>query len=238
MNKNQKFVVRKVEMGKVVLPHKTKEAPITNADLFRSSEYGLYRLREKKNDYVNSNIRYNDKHPETLTIEQIAYLTEIFESVEKFIYSNPLLNPARHRITKTFRDQMAALKNLFDSYSALLDTVDLPNDLKCACKDLISFIHKFTESFNFYDSLIMDIRKIPNRPADCNLRTLVDEIILEFQKKNGVTKYPTFPYVKCALGLHRTDGGLIQLSPRQYGNFKLWRDRGTYWWYVQPQSQH
>lgn len=234
MEKINKYIVIRAKDGKVVPQPPLESAQVSNADLFRSAEFGLYRLREIKNSYVRSNISYDEKYPETLPKSQIIYLTTLFASVDNFLYKCPLLQPTRHRITKAVRKDIQVLKDNFLDYKAKLDGIGLPKSLKHASIKLIDFVIELTDSFYFIDSLILDIRKLPNRPIDCNLRLLVDDIIIEYQGSKKTVKYPTFPYVKRALSMKRIDNRIPQLSARQYGNFKQWRDRGTYWWYIQP----
>jgi hypothetical protein len=72
------------------------------------------------------------------------------------------------------------------------------------------------------------------------IRFLVHQIIEDYQKENGTTIPPNYPYVMDKLNsednIDSSEEPLpkIQLSARQYGNFKVWRERGTYWWYIQP----
>lgn len=234
MEKTSKYIVIRAKDGKVVPQPPLKSTQISNADLFRSAEFGLYRLREIKNSYVRSNISYDEKYPETLTKSQIIFLTTLFVSVDNFLHKSPLLQPNQHRITKAIRKDIKELKDKFIDYKAKLDGIGLPKSLNHASIKLIQFVIELTDSFYFIDSLMLDVRKLPNRPIDCTLRLLVDDIIIEYQGSKKTEKYPTFPYVKRALVMKRIDNRIPQLSARQYGNFKQWRDRGTYWWYIQP----
>ena len=79
------------------------------------------------------------------------------------------------------------------------------------------------------------LQALPNNLwADFALRVMVDDIIHNHQLQRNTNKYPSYPYVIKALNNHRTGLRKIQLSARQYFNFKLWRARGSYWWYIQP----
>ncbi len=238
MKEDLKYNVIKVKDGKVVAQLPAKGNSLTNADLFRSAEYGLYRLREIKNIYVLSNISYNNKFPESLTKKQIAYLTDLFNSTDNYLYNNPLLNPVRHRITKAMRKEIRELKKIFVQYYSQLNSMQLPQDLNQASQNLINFILELVESFCFFDSMILDIRKLPNRPLDSKIRILVDNIIVEYQTNNKTSKYPTFTHVKKSLDLICNKNCVPELCERQYRNFRIWRDRGTYWWYIQPRSRH
>ena len=224
----------KVGMGKRLPPPPPKTISITNADFFRAADYGLYALVQKRDKFVHSNIRYNDKCPETLNRKQIDYLTNLFQEVHEYTHKNPLLDASAHRITKALRDKTTNLGNSCKSYHLELYKLDLPSTLEEACKELISFTLELVETFHFIDGLITDIRKIPNRPVDGQLRVLVHEIILAFQKEKGVDKLPTYPYVLNALKEKHKSQPKFKLSARQYFNYKVWLKRGTYYWYIQP----
>jgi hypothetical protein len=103
----------KVVMGVKLPPPPTKLTTHTNADLFRVADYGLYALQQKKDEYVYSNIEYNEKYPETLNRQQIDYLTVLFQSVHNYLITNPLLDASIHRITKALRQKTT---NLGKSY--------------------------------------------------------------------------------------------------------------------------
>jgi len=231
MSESPKYKITKVVDGKRVDPPQPKEVHLTNADFFRVAKFGLYELIQKKNDYVNANIQYNDKYPETLTKNQIDFLTDLFQGVDSYLNKHPLLNMSKHRFTKTLRLNVKKLVETYQIYEGSLKTIMLPPDLAKPSKDLINFVLEFSETFHFIDNLITD--KIRNRPADFKQRIAVDEIIKEFQARNKTTKYPNYPYVMNSLN-SITGSPKLKLSARQYGNFKIWRDRGTYWWFIQP----
>jgi len=64
------------------------------------------------------------------------------------------------------------------------------------------------------------------------LRVLVHEIIFNYQEEKQTDKFPTYPYV--VKKLKEKNQGELKLSVRQYGNYKVWLKRGTYYWYIQP----
>lgn len=228
----------KVAMGAKLPPSPPKLITHTNADLFRVADYGLYALKQKKDEYVYSNIEYNEKYPETLSRQQISYLTVLFQSVHDYMDTNPLLDASAHRITKALRKRTVNLGRIYKSHYEELNNLDLPPLLYRACKKLLIFVLKLVKRFHFCDELIMDIKKIPNRPADMILRVLVREIILSYQEARQTIKLPTYPYVMKRLKEIDQDSTKIKLSPRQYGNYKIWMERGTYYWYIQPKSRH
>ncbi len=221
----------KVVMGAKLPPPPPEIVTFTNADLFRLADYGLYALREKKNEYVYSNIEYNDQFPETLNRAQINYLTALFEGVDNYIKTNPLLDRSTHRITKALRQKTIKLGQSYKSHYESLNNLDLPESLKKSCAKLIMFVLELVETFDFFDGMITDIRKIPNRPTDVKLRVLIHEIILDYQKKNKTNKFPTHPFILKNLSKHQPP---LKLSERQYFNYKKWLRRGTYYWYIQP----
>jgi hypothetical protein len=222
----------KVAMGAKLPPSLPKLTTHTNADLFRVADYGLYALKQKKDEYVYSNIEYNEKYPETLSRQQISYLTVLFQSVNDYMDTNPLLDASAHRITKALRQKTTDLGKSYKFHYKELEKLGLPSSLNEACKKLIVFVLELVESFHFIDELITDIRKIPNRPADGNLRVLVHEIIFNYQKEKQTDKFPTYPYVVKKLKEKIQDK--FKLSVRQYGNYKVWLKRGTLYWYIQP----
>ena len=234
MNENHKYTITKVVNGKKITPPLPKPIPLTNANLFRLADHGLYALRQKKKKYVNSNIRYNNQYPETLTRIQINYLTKLYQEVNEYLEDNLLLNATSHRITKSYREKTIKLNKAYKSYQKELDNLDLPSSLKKACKKLIEFVLELVVTFDFFDNLIIDIRKISNRPADGKLREQVHKIILDYQLKRNTTKFPTHTYVRDTLSSLQNNESKIQLSPRQYFNYKIWLERGTYYWYIQP----
>jgi len=222
----------KVVMGVKLPPPPPTLTTHTNADLFRVADHGLYALQQKKDEYVYSNIEYNEKYPETLNRQQIDYLTVLFQSVHDYLITNPLLDASIHRITKALRQKTTDLGKSNKFHYKELETLGLPSDLNEACKKLIVFILELVESFHFIDELITNIRKIPNRPADGNLRVLVHEIIFNYQEEKQTDKFPTYPYV--VKKLKEKNQGELKLSVRQYGNYKVWLKRGTFYWYIQP----
>jgi hypothetical protein len=222
----------KVSMGVKLPPSPPKLTTYTNADLFRVADFGLYALKQKKDEYVYSNIEYNNEYPETLNGQQIKYLTALYQSVHAYVDTNPLLDPLAHRITKTLRQKTVSLGAICKAHKKELDNLAMPASLDEACKKLIAFISEVVESFHFIDEFITDIRKIPNRPADGNLRVSVHEIILNYQEERKTNRFPTYPYV--IKKLKEKPQGKYKLSVRQYGNYKLWLKRGTYYWYIQP----
>jgi hypothetical protein len=232
MVKLNELPVTKVLMGVKLPPSPLKLTTHTNADLFRVADYGLYELLQKRDKFVHSSISYNDKYPETLNRKQIDYLTNLFEEVHEYIDDNPLLDTSVHRITKSLRQKTTNLGKSYTSHHLKLNNLDLPVALKETCKELIEFVLELVETFNFIDGLISDIRKIPNRPADGELRVLVHEIILNYQEEKQTDKFPTYPYVVKKLKEKIQDK--FKLSVRQYGNYKLWLKRGTFYWYIQP----
>jgi hypothetical protein len=234
MNQKNKYKSTKVASGKRVQPPAPKPISLTNADFLRTAQYGLYGLSNEKNFYVNSIILYNNQHPYTLNSKQIKYLTGLFRGVDKYLSQNTLIDPSNHRITKIIRRKTINLARWSKAYQSQLALQALPNNLWAACTRLLDFISEYVESFYFIDNLIEDIKKISNRPADFALRVMVDDIIHNYQLQRNTNKYPTYPYVIKALNNHRTGLSKIQLSARQYFNFKLWRARGSYWWYIQP----
>ncbi len=234
MKQNNKYKSTRVISGKRVQPPTPKPTLLTNADFLRGGLYGLYALRQEQNNYINSNIQYNNQCPNTLTSNQIKYLTDLFKGIDCYLNQNSLLNPSNHKFTKKIREATIDFDNLFKVYKSQLPTQKLPRNLKKACAVLFDFVKEYVNSFFFTDGLIADIRKIPNRPADFTLRQLVDNIIRDYQIKQNTSELPKYPYVIKALNKNRAQLTKIQLSARQYGNFKIWRDRGTYWWYIQP----
>jgi len=234
VKQNNKYKSTRVISGKRVQPPTLKPTLLTNADFLRGGLYGLYALRQEQNNYINSNIQYNNQCPNTLTSNQIKYLTDLFKGIVCYLNHNSLLNPSNHKFTKKIREATTDFDNLFKAYKSQLPTQKLPHNLKKACAALFDFVKEYVNSFFFTDGLIADIRKIPNRPADFTLRQLVDNIIRDYQIKQNTSELPKYPYVIKALNKNRAQLTKIQLSARQYGNFKIWRDRGTYWWYIQP----
>lgn len=224
----------KVVMGVKLPPPPPELITFTNADLFRVADYGLYALNLKKDDYVYSNIEYNDQYPETLNRKQIGYLTTLFQGVHDYLDKNPLLDTSAHRITKSLRQKTVRLGHNYRSYYEELNTLDLPESLKNACIKLILFILELVETFHFIDGMITDIRKIPNRPADGNLRVSVHEIIFNFQNEKNTEEFPKFPYLLNALKEKHGNQPKFALSARQYGHYKTWLNRGTFYWYIQP----
>jgi hypothetical protein len=224
----------KVGMGKRPPPKPEQLTTFTNADLFRLADYGLYALKQKKDEYAYLNIRYNDKYPETLNRKQINYLTDLFQEVHEYVDQNPLLDASAHRITKSLRQKTANLGKRYKSHHLELNNLDLPSALKDASKKLIEFVLELVETFHFTDKLIEDIRKIPNRPADGAIRMSVHEIIFNYQNEKGTEEFPKFPYVLNALKEKHKDQPKFTLSARQYGNYRKWLKRGTYYWYIQP----
>ena len=226
----------KVAMGVKLPPPPPALITFTNADLFRVANHGLYAFKEQKDEYVYSNIEYNDHHPETLSCEQIKYLTDLFQGVHDYLDANPLLDPSTHRITKALRQQTVKLGQSYKSHHKELSNLDLPEILEKSCLKLILFVSELIESFRFFDGMITDIRKIPNRPVDGNLRVSVLEIILDYQKEKQTDKFPKYPHlVKLLTEKHK---GKLKISDKQYRNYKKWLKRGTYYWYIQPESRH
>lgn len=234
MNTNIKYKITKVVNGKRISSPPTKPVSLTNADFFRASDYGIYALQQKKNEFVISNIEYNNQHPQTLSKKQITYLTNLYEAANTYLNNNPLLIQTAHRITKDIRQKTKQLGVTCQIYKVDLPSLNLPSDLKDACTKLIEFMLELVETFTFIDNLIPDIQKIPNRPSDLALRKLVLEIILNYQKVKNTDKFPTHPYVLKQLNSTRNNQPKIQLSARQYGNYKVWIKRDTYHWYIQP----
>ena len=224
----------KVVMGVKLPPPPPELITYTNADLFRVADYGLYALRQKKVEYVYSNIEYNDQFPETLKRQQIEYLTSLFQGVHDYIDTNPLLDTSAHRITKSLRQKTTELGNSYKSYQEDLGNIKLPSNLEEACNTLIAFVQELVKSFQFIDGMITDIRRIPNRPADGNLRVSVHEIIFDYQNAKGTEEFPKFPYVLNALKEKHKNQPKFKLSAGQYGHYKKWLKRGTYYWYIQP----
>jgi hypothetical protein len=224
----------KVEMGVKLPPPPPELITFTNADLFRVANHGLYALNLKKDDYVYSNIEYNDQYPETLNSKQISYLTTLFQGVHDYLDRNPLLDRTAHRITKSLRQKTVRMGQNYKSYYDELNTLDLPESLKKTCTKLIFFVLELVETFHFIDGMITDIRKIPNRPADGNLRVSVHEIIFNFQSEKNTGEFPKFPYLLSALKEKHGNDPKFTLSARQYGHYKTWLKRGTFYWYIQP----
>jgi hypothetical protein len=232
MSESPKYKVIKVVDGKKVEPLPPKEVHLTNADFFRVAEHGLYALKERKDEYVYSNIEYNDQFPETLKPQQIKYLTSLFQGVYDYLDTNPLLDPSKHRITKALRQKTVKLGQSYKSHHEELSNLDLPETLEKPCIKLILFVLDLVESFHFFDGMITDIRKIPNRPVDGNLRVSVLEIILEYKDEKQTDKFPKYPHlVKLLTEKHK---GKFKLSDKQYRNYRKWLKRGTYYWYIQP----
>lgn len=220
----------KVVMGVKLPPPPPELITYTNADLFRVAIYGLYAFRTEKDEYVYSNIEYNDQFPETLNRQQIKFLTSLYQEAHDYLDTNPLTDPSKHRITKELRQKTIRLGQIYKSHYEELNNLDLPESLNKACTKLILFAIELVESFHIIDGMITDIRKIPNRPADFSLRVLVYEIILHYQEEKQSIKIPNHPYVLKAL----KERSRSKLSARQYGNYKNWLKRGTYFWYIQP----
>jgi hypothetical protein len=233
MSESPKYKITKVVDGKRVEPLPPKEVHLTNADFFRVAEYGLYALKQKKNDYIYASIQYNDKYPETLSKNQIDFLTDLFRGVDEHLNKHPLLEKSKHRFTKTLRLNVSKLAETYQAYQDKLKSIKLPPDLAKSSKELINFVLEFSETFHFIDNLILDINKIPNRHVDFKVRIAVNEIINEHQSKNQTTKYPKYPYVIKSLNTIKSSPRL-KLSARQYRKLQNWRDIGTYWWYIQP----
>jgi hypothetical protein len=234
MVKLHELPLTKVVMGIKLPPSPPKLISHTNADLFRVADYGLYALKQKKNEYIYSNIEYNEKYPETLNRQQINYLTALFQGVHDYVDTNPLMDASAHRFTKALRKETIDLGKRYNSFNKKLEKLGLPSSLYETCKKLIIFVLELVESFHFIDGLITDIRKIPNRPADGELRILVHEIILNYQKEKATDQPPRYPYVIKRLKGHPKGKSNLKLSVRQYGNYKVWLKRGTYYWYIQP----
>ena len=224
----------KVVMGVKLPPPPPELITFTNADLFRVADHGLYALKLKKDDYVYSNVEYNDQRPETLNRQQIDYLTTLFQDVHDYLDRNPLLDTSAHRITKSLRQKTVRLGQSYKSYYEELNNLELPESLKKTCTKLIFFVLELVETFHFIDGMITDIRKIPNRPADIKLRVSIHEIILNYQNEKGAEEFPKFPYVLNALKEKHKNQPKFTLSARQYGHYKNWLKRGTYYWYIQP----
>jgi hypothetical protein len=106
----------KVGMGKRLPPPPPKTILFTNADFFRVADYGIYALVQKRDKFLYSSIRYNDKYPETLSRKQIDYLTDLFQEVHEYIHKNPLLDASAHRITKALRQKTVRLGQSYKSY--------------------------------------------------------------------------------------------------------------------------
>lgn len=210
---------------------------LTNADLIRIMPFGLFDLSARKNTFANKNSAYNDRHPETLSRKQIYFLTNLFEIVDKFLDKIPLKDSSKHRITKAIRNDVANLQKNCEGFNKELSQVFLPEFLKVECKEFIDFILEFVNAFHFHDELI---QKIPNRPADIKIRILVDQVIKDFQIERNTKEFPNHSYVLRKLnserGIDKNGNPLprIKLSRRQYNNFRSWRVRGTYWWFIQP----
>lgn len=234
MVKLHELPTTRVSMGVKLPPPPPKLITFTNADLFRLDGFGLYAFKGKKNDYVYSNIEYNDQFPETLSRKQINFLTALFETVKEYIDTNPLMNESVHRITKSLRQKTTILGQQCRNYYKELGNLELPPSLNEACITLLDFTLELVESFYFNDALITDIKKIPNRPADGHIRELVHEIILNYQKTKQTNKFPLYPYIVESLKALESDEKELKLSARQYGNYKKWLKRGTYYWYIQP----
>lgn len=233
MSESPKYKITKVVDGKRVDPPQPKEVYFTNADFFRVAKYGLYELIQKKNDYVNANIQYNDKYPETLSINQIDFLTDLFQGVDEHLNNHSLLGTSKHRFTKILRLNIEKLVKTYQAYQDNLKSIKLPPDLAKASQELINFVLEFSETFHFIDNLILDINKIPNRHVNFKIRIAVDEIIIEYQAKNKTTEYPKYSYVIKSINSIKSSPRL-NLSERQYRKLRSWRDIGTYWWYIQP----
>ncbi len=234
MSENHKYTVTRVMNGKKIPPPLPKPIPLTNGNLFRLADHGLYALRQKKDEYVYSNILYNDQSPETLTRIQIDYLTKLYQGVNKYLEDNPLSNPTNHRITKSYREKTIKFGTDYKSYANEMSNLDLPSYLTKACEKLIDFVLELVMTFNFIDNLITDKTNLPNRPADIRFRKQIHKIILDYQHEKQTTKFPTYPYVIKAVNNIQNNESKIQLSPRQYFNFKIWLMRGTYYWFIQP----
>ena len=233
MSESPKYKVTKVVDGKRVEPLPPKEVNITNADFFRVAQYGLYALKQKKNDYVYASIQYNAKYPETLAKNQIDFLTDLFRGVDEHLNKHPLLEKSKHRFTKTLRLNVSKLAKTYQAYQDKLKSIKLPPDLANPSKELINFVLEFSKTFHFIDNLISDINKIPNRHVDFKVRIAVDEIINEYQERNKTTEYPKYPYVLNSLN-SITNSPKLKLSARQYGKLKDLRDAGRYWWRILP----
>ena len=130
----------KVAMGIKLPPSPPKFTTHTNADLFRVADYGLYALKQKKNEYVYSNIEYNEKYPETLNRQQMDYLTALFDSVHDYLNTNPLLDASIHRITKALRQKTAELGQSYKFHYKELNNLGLPSSLNETCEKLIFFV--------------------------------------------------------------------------------------------------
>ena len=224
----------KVAMGVKLPPPPPELFTFTNADLFRVADYGLFALKLTKDGYVYSNIEYNDQYPETLNSQQISYLTALFQDVNVYINKSLLLDASAHRITKSLRQKTIKLGQVYKSYYEELDNLALPVSLNKSCIKLILFVIELVKTFQFIDGMITDIRKIPNRPADGKLRVSVLEIIFKYQNEKGVKEFPKFPYVLNTLKEKHKNQPKFKLSARQYGHYKKWLKRGTYYWYIQP----
>jgi len=235
-----KYQVQRVATGKRVSLPPPKNVELSNADFIRIWPYGLFELNKRKNDFVMQSRFYNNNYPNTLSKKQIDFLTLLFNGVDQFLCKNPLMDPAKHRVTKALRQDVESIKLNYEGFKKKLGRSRLPKFLQIECRSFIDFVLEFVETFYFHDGLILDIRKIPNRSVNTEIRFLVHQIIEDYQKENGTTKPPNYPYVMGKLNTEDTIDSSeeplpkIQLSARQYGNFKKWRERGTYWWYIQP----
>jgi len=235
-----KYQVQKVVSGKKVSLPQPKNVEVSNADFIRKRPYGLFDLRNRKKYFVMLNTIYNNNYPNTLSKKQIDLLTTLFNEVDIFLRKNPLMDPANHRITRDLRQDVKRIKLNYEGLKKKLGRSRLPKVLQSECKSFIDFVLEFVETFHFYDDLILDIRKIPNRSVDVEIRFLVHQIIEDYQKEYGTTKLPNYPYVMDKLNSEdNIDAGeeplpKIKLSARQYGNYKVWLNRGTYFYYIQP----
>jgi hypothetical protein len=214
---------------------KTKPLKHTsNAEFIRISPHGLYWFLGRFEDYVNSMCRYNERRPATLTELQIAYVNEVYAPAKAVLHPLPLTGKKKNKVTVALRNKISALASEMKRLDLNLVQVKLPKQLRVTVVSFIDSATMFCEAFQFIDSLLV---KIPNRPADFELKEQVMVIWGKYQKKHGPDTFPTYPAFDKQLVGKRKNGYAFRLSARGYKNYKDQWLRGTFWWYIQP-AQH
>lgn len=111
-----KYQVQRVATGKRVSLPPPKNVELSNADFIRIWPYGLFELNKRKNDFVMQSTFYNNNYPNTLSKKQIDFLTLLFNGVDQFLCKNPLMDPAKHRVTKGLRQDVKYIKLNYEGF--------------------------------------------------------------------------------------------------------------------------
>jgi len=215
--------------GVAIKPKPNKQTP--NAEFIRISQHGLYWFHDRFEEYVSDMCRYNQRRPATLTKPQIEYVNAVFSPAKAVLYPLPLTGNKKNKVTVALRNKVSALASEMELLNLNLVNVKLPKELRLAVVRLIESATLFCEAFQFLDGLLV---KVPNRPADFELKKQVEAIWGEYQKIHGPDKFPNYPAFKKQLVGKRVNGYAFRLSARGYKNYKDQWLRGTFWWYIQP----